>query len=215
MLVHCIWSEWTCWIGWWGNYILYTTNFDYIRSMSTTSTFTIDYILQMRNRRILFIDLAAKQQRFLILFSQFVILGSLFLLFPVFLQSWREKLRKCLPVICMYGATFKSSNCMLNKSRFIQGVSMDVDLHFKSHNHLLTSKSWLNLQTLKGTSTWISYWSATDRHISIAAGVVPQSSWSFSPIAPALIISCRPSALELLPCNHRRNQDSQGAHHYL
>lgn len=46
----------------------------------------------------------------------------------------------------------------------------------------------------------MSYWSATARHISIAAGVVPQSSWSFRPIAPALIISCKPSALELLPC---------------
>lgn len=107
---------------------------------------------------------------------------------------------KCLPVVCMYGATFKSSNCMLNKSRFVQGVSMDVDLHFRNHNHFLTCKTWLNQQTQKGTSTWMSYWSATARHISIAAGVVPQSSWSFRPIAPALIISCKPSALELLPC---------------
>ena len=34
-------------------------------------------------------------------------------------------------------------------------------------------------------ATWMSYASATFRHESMAAGVVPQSSWSFRPQAPA------------------------------
>lgn len=47
--------------------------------------------------------------------------------------------------------------------------------------------------------TWMSYCSATAKQLSIAAGVVPQSSWSFSPIAPALIISCNPSGVAVFP----------------
>mmetsp|Transcript_3125 Transcript_3125/g.9036 ORF Transcript_3125/g.9036 Transcript_3125/m.9036 type:complete len:209 (-) Transcript_3125:1067-1693(-) len=41
--------------------------------------------------------------------------------------------------------------------------------------------------------------SATERHASIAAGVVPQSSWSLRPTAPAATASTRPSGLEELP----------------
>lgn len=59
----------------------------------------------------------------------------------------------------------------------------------------------LNLVEEKAT-TWMSYKSATHKHLSIAAGVVPQSSWSFNPIAPALTISCRPSALAEFPWKH-------------
>ena len=55
------------------------------------------------------------------------------------------------------------------------------------------------LKTEIHVNTWISYSSATLRQLSIAAGVVPQSSWSFSPIAPAAIISGSPSGLELFP----------------
>mmetsp|Transcript_28812 Transcript_28812/g.48381 ORF Transcript_28812/g.48381 Transcript_28812/m.48381 type:complete len:265 (-) Transcript_28812:1357-2151(-) len=47
--------------------------------------------------------------------------------------------------------------------------------------------------------TWMSYCSATVRQASMAAGVVPQSSCSFSPQAPALMISASPSGLAVLP----------------
>mmetsp|Transcript_882 Transcript_882/g.3440 ORF Transcript_882/g.3440 Transcript_882/m.3440 type:complete len:370 (+) Transcript_882:3219-4328(+) len=52
-------------------------------------------------------------------------------------------------------------------------------------------------------SVWIvtatSCSSATERQQSMAAGVVPQSSCSLRPTAPAAMMSCRPSGLELLP----------------
>jgi len=47
--------------------------------------------------------------------------------------------------------------------------------------------------------TWISKSSATDKQQSIAAGVLPQSSCNFKPIAPALIISINPSCFALFP----------------
>mmetsp|Transcript_5078 Transcript_5078/g.20381 ORF Transcript_5078/g.20381 Transcript_5078/m.20381 type:complete len:458 (+) Transcript_5078:528-1901(+) len=52
-------------------------------------------------------------------------------------------------------------------------------------------------------SVWIvtatSFVSATVRHASIAAGVVPQSSCSFMPTAPASMMSCKPSGFAVLP----------------
>ena len=47
--------------------------------------------------------------------------------------------------------------------------------------------------------TATSFASATERQLSIAAGVVPQSSWSFMPTAPASMMSCRPSGLAVFP----------------
>lgn len=50
--------------------------------------------------------------------------------------------------------------------------------------------------------------SATDKQLSIAAGVLPQSSCSFKPIAPALMISTNPSGFALLPCMiHHESKD--------
>ena len=48
-------------------------------------------------------------------------------------------------------------------------------------------------------STWISWSSATDRQVSIAAGVVPQSSCSFSAQAPARICSISAAGRVALP----------------
>lgn len=53
-------------------------------------------------------------------------------------------------------------------------------------------------------SAWMSYFSATAKQLSIAAGVHPQSSCSFSPIAPALIISCISSGFEVFPWSVKR-----------
>src|SRR5438132_12935662 len=47
--------------------------------------------------------------------------------------------------------------------------------------------------------TWMSYSSATERQLSIAAGVVPQSSCSLSAQAPAVIISTSDAGREALP----------------
>lgn len=49
--------------------------------------------------------------------------------------------------------------------------------------------------------TWTSNISAIVKQASIAAGVLPQSSCSFKPIAPDLIISVNPSDFALFPCN--------------
>src|SRR4026208_2545184 len=52
-------------------------------------------------------------------------------------------------------------------------------------------------------SVWIatctSIFSATARQLSIAAGVVPQSSWSLRPIAPAVTCSVRGKGNDALP----------------
>ena len=48
-------------------------------------------------------------------------------------------------------------------------------------------------------ATCVSVSSATVRQLSIAAGVVPQSSWSLRPIAPALICSCSAAGKLALP----------------
>jgi hypothetical protein len=48
-------------------------------------------------------------------------------------------------------------------------------------------------------ATWTSKRSASRRQQSMAAGVEPQSSCSFSPIAPARICSSIPSGIEVLP----------------
>ncbi len=48
-------------------------------------------------------------------------------------------------------------------------------------------------------ATWMSYWSATDRQLSMAAGVVPQSSCSLRPMAPASICSTSGPGSETLP----------------
>src|SRR5215831_18604833 len=48
-------------------------------------------------------------------------------------------------------------------------------------------------------ATWTSCSSATPSAVSMAAGVVPQSSWSFSPMAPAAICSRNGSGAEALP----------------
>lgn len=45
--------------------------------------------------------------------------------------------------------------------------------------------------------------SANSRQASIAAGVVPQSSCSLKPAAPAAIVSCRSSGVEVLPLPER------------
>src|SRR6476646_10446648 len=47
--------------------------------------------------------------------------------------------------------------------------------------------------------TWMSWSSATERQLSIAAGVVPQSSCNLSAQAPALIISTSDAGREALP----------------
>mmetsp|Transcript_4792 Transcript_4792/g.16709 ORF Transcript_4792/g.16709 Transcript_4792/m.16709 type:complete len:425 (+) Transcript_4792:39-1313(+) len=47
--------------------------------------------------------------------------------------------------------------------------------------------------------TWTSSSSHTDRQVSMAAGVVPQSSCSFSPTAPASMTSRRPCGVDVLP----------------
>ena len=48
-------------------------------------------------------------------------------------------------------------------------------------------------------ATWVSVASATFKQLSIAAGVVPQSSCNFRPIAPALICSVNASGKDALP----------------
>src|SRR5688572_26707366 len=48
-------------------------------------------------------------------------------------------------------------------------------------------------------ATWTPVASATLRHASIAAGVEPQSSWSFRPPAPARSCSSRPASETVLP----------------
>ena len=48
-------------------------------------------------------------------------------------------------------------------------------------------------------ATWTSKRSATDRQQSIAAGVVPQSSCNFKPIAPARTCSCKATGKLALP----------------
>ena len=48
-------------------------------------------------------------------------------------------------------------------------------------------------------ATCVSVASATFKQLSIAAGVVPQSSCNLRPIAPALICSCRASGKDALP----------------
>jgi len=52
--------------------------------------------------------------------------------------------------------------------------------------------------------TCMSYSSATLRQFLIAAGVVPQSSWSFNPTAPARIISGSPSTSDVFPCSEKQ-----------
>ena len=51
--------------------------------------------------------------------------------------------------------------------------------------------------------TWTSCASAHVRHASIAAGVVPQSSCSLRPHAPAWMISASPSGDDVLPLPER------------
>lgn len=108
-----------------------------------------------------------------------------------------------VPVVSMNCSIFECSNCVFHKSRFIQCISVDInllnlagrigDIWAKSY----VSSLWKSKRYKR--ETWMSYCSPTVKQLSIAAGVVPQSSWSFSPIAPALTISWSPSGLEPFP----------------
>lgn len=49
MFIYSIFRIWPCWVGWWRDYIFYTTNFDDIWCMSTTSTFAVQKDLTNKN----------------------------------------------------------------------------------------------------------------------------------------------------------------------
>ena len=57
----------------------------------------------------------------------------------------------------------------------------------------------LSFKVSEWIATWVSVSSATSRQLLMAAGVVPQSSCNFRPMAPALTCSCNAAGKDALP----------------
>lgn len=77
-------------------------------------------------------------------------------------------------VIGVDGATLECLDGLLNTGWLIEGVCVNHHLR----RELRARIRFLHCDEIKG-HTWKSIFSATERQVSIAAGVEPQSSWSF------------------------------------